>query len=327
MATDQEYLAEAGIDAETGAAVTSAETTAASTPTEQAPQTEQQKAVEMFEVSGQRYPVDTKFKITHGGKVLEVPYNTLANTYRQWSHMQDKWNTEYKPKITEFEKLRPEFDKYKGFYDKYGQLQTWSEQNPEDWNVLWDLYQNRDKHVLAAKAGAQGQAMAETQNNPNLQPLVETIAQLKQELGDLRSFKSSFEQEQQKKQELADTEMIQGEVNEFKKSYPEINLDEKDPDGVTLWAKVMKFGVDNRLPTFKAAANLYFEERLRDVWSTRARTETVKGFQSDRQAGVLKRSASPITGQSAKPINLKGMSYAEIAEMAKNGHFQEAATQ
>ena len=321
MASDQEYLAQAGIDAETGEKATAS---LPSQPTQGDIKSPEAQA-EMFEIAGQKYPVDTQFKLTHDGKVLNVPYKTMANTYRQWQHLQDKWTNEYKPKISEFEKLKPEFDKYKGFYDKYGQLQTWSEQNPKEWEALWNLYQNRDKHLLETKAA--GSLQAPAQANQSFQPLVEEISRLKQELEGLNNFKSSFEQEQQSKKEQADTELIQGEIKQFKESYPEINLDERDPDGVTLWAKVMKFGMDNGLPTFKAAANLFFEQRLQDIWSSRSRSDAVKNVQADKQAGIIRRSATPFSGKEASPTNIKNMSYAEIAEMAKGGHFAEAAAQ
>lgn len=311
MPSDQEYLAQAGLDAETGSA--QAEATASEQPQQE------QKPVEMFEVSGAKYPVDTKFKIPHSGKVLEVPYSTLANTYRQFQHMQDKWTSEYKPKIDEFQKLRPEFDRYKSFYDKYGQLQTWSEQNPKEWETLWNLYQNKDKHLLEAQV--QGQQQAQGQN---LQPITEHLTKLQQELEGLRQFKTQFEQEQTKKQEQADTESVLNEVKQFKEQYPELNLDERDPDGVTLWGKTIQFGIENKLPTFKAAANLFLEERLRDIWASRARTDAVKSFQADNKAGVIKRSSTPMRGQGTKP-DVRNLSYAQLTEMAKNGAFQEAA--
>lgn len=320
MPSDQEYLAQAGLDAETGEAAQQAEATASEQPQQAAAQ---QKATEMFEVSGAKYPVDTKFKIPHSGKVLEVPYSTLANTYRQWQHMQDKWTSEFKPKIDEFQKLKPEFDKYKTFYDKYGQLQTWSEQNPKEWETLWNLYQNKDKHLLEAQVQGQVQQQAPGQN-PNLQPITEHLTKLQQELEGLRQFKTQFEQEQTKKQEQADTESVLTEVKQFKEQYPELNLDERDPDGVTLWGKVIKYGIEQGLPTFKAAANLFLEERLRDIWASRARTDAVKSFQADNKAGVIKRSTTPIRGQGAKP-DMKNLSYAQLTEMAKNGAFQEAA--
>lgn len=323
MPTDEQYLAEAGLDAETGEAV-KAEATASEQPQQAAAQpTEAPKSVEMFEVQGAKYPVDTKFKLTHGGKVLDVPYSTLANTYRQWQHMQDKWTSEFKPKIDEFQKLKPEFEKYKGFYDKYGQLQTWSEQNPQDWEVLWNLYQNKDKHLLEAKAGVLGQPQAQ---GPNLAPITENLSKIQQELESLRSFKTQFEQKQQQEAERKDTEAVMAEVAEFKKSYPELNLDERDPDGVSLWGKVIQYGIENKLPTFKAAANLYLEERLRDIWSTRSRTETVKSFQADNKAGVIKRSTTPFRSEGAKP-NINKLSYADLASMAKQGAFQDAAGQ
>jgi hypothetical protein len=317
---DYEYLAEAGIDAETGNAPEANATAATPTETTQpeTAQTAEQKAVEMFELQGNKYPVTTEFQLTHGGKILKVPYSKMANTYRQWEHMQDKWTKEYKPKIDEFEKLRPEYDRYKGFYDKYGALQEWSEKNPDQWARLWEMYQNKDRHLLASQV----QGTPDAQANPlgaNLDPFIQKITELEQKLGKYDQHFQTLEQKEKEAQEAKDVEFVKTEIHTFQKEFPEINLDERDPDGVALWAKVVTWGLQNGYHEFKPAALMYLQDRVKDAWESRARSEALKGLKTDRQNGIVKRSATPLSGQgnTAAMKDTRKMSYGEIAELSK----------
>lgn len=318
---DQEYLEQAGIE---DAQPNSNPSSESPNPSEAAPAAAEKPAappVEMFEFQGQKYPVDSKFRFAHGPKIVEVPYSNLTNVYRQWQHQQEKWSNEYKPKIEEFEKLRPEFDKYKGFYDKYGALQTWSEQNPEQWQRLWDIYQNKDKHLLTPQA--QAQALEGAQQGPDftqhLNPLVNEITALKQQLKELSGVAERYQTYEKSQQEQKDVAQIKQEVADFQKEFSEINLEERDPDGVSLWAKIVQWAIPQGYRNFESAARVYLKDRINDAIATRARAEVLKGFKQDHKEGIVKRSPIPMNGQGVStPIkDIKKMSYGDLAEMAK----------
>lgn len=325
MPTDSEYLAKAGIDAETGGA--SAPDTASNvstTETAPAATAEATKPTEYFEINGQQFPTSTEFKLAHDGKIVKVPYGTMANVYRQATHFEDK-NKKFNEERQKWEAQKTSVDQALAFKEKYGPIQEWSEKNPTEWEKLWNVYQNKDKHLLesqlaphgagAAKVGAQAELN-------QLKPLLDEISKMKAELGGLNEVKSQWEKTQEAQREAKDVEFVKNEMSTFQKDYPEINLEERDPDGVTLWAKVMKFGIDSRLPDFESAALKFLKPRLQDTWASRARNEVVKGFKTDRQQGIVQRSATPILGQGqSKTIDPSKMSYAEITEAAKNGSF------
>lgn len=320
MPTDQEHLAKAGIDAETGGSVSNTPDTA-STADASAPQTEAPKQTEFFEIGENKFPTNTEFKLAHDGKVLKVPYSTLANTYRQFSHLQDKHKT-FNEDRQKWEAQKSEYDQAMAFKQKYGALQDWSEKNPKDFETIWNLYQNKDKHLLEAQVQSNPAQVGGMNQSNQFKPFIDEISNLKQQLQGLNDFKGTFENKQKEEREAKDTEMILGEKNQFQKDYPEINLEERDPDGVTLWAKVMQYGIQSRLPDFESAALKYLKPRLQDTWASRARNEVVKGFKTDRQQGIVQRSAQPITGQGqSKTTDPRKMSYAELADMAKSGHF------
>lgn len=321
---DQEYLAQAGItDAEQAPIETPAPAPEAQ-PQTSTPPTPQEK-VEMYELAGNKYPGNAEFKLNHGGKILNVPISKALNTYRQWQHLQDKWNNDYKPKITEFESLRPQFDQYKQFYDKYGQLQTWSEQNPKDWETLWNLYQNKDQHLLSQQVSGQAGAPAAQNPNAHLDPLIQKISGLEQTIQKLQGVASQYETSQQQAREAKDVEHIKGEISTFKTEFPEINMDEPDPDGIALWAKIVQWGSSNGYREFEPAARVFLKERIADAHQQRARAEVMKTQKNDHSQGVIKRSATPFQGQETKPLDVRKMSYSQIAEAFKDGRLNPAS--
>lgn len=307
MLSDQEYLQNAGIQ-------DASPETPQTEPTQNA-QEPTQTAAEMFELAGNKFPVTTEFNLIHGGKQINVPYSKLVNTYRQAAHMQDKW-ADFKKLHSEFETQRKDYDRFKGFYDKYGALQEWSEKNPQDWERLHQLWKNKDQHLLEAQVGAQPQG----QSNFNVQPLVQELAALKQEVGGLREFKSSFEARQQEEKEAKDTEFVKGEVQGFAKEFKEIDMTEKDLDGTPLWAKIVNWGNQNGYREFTPAAHIYLKERIAQIYQARARAEAMKSAKEEHKNGIVQRSATPMNGQK-QALNPKKMSYAELAEHAKSGQF------
>lgn len=308
--TDEEQLEKAGIDPQMGSE--SAPTLSEPQATQTAPTTTQ-APTEMFELGGHKFPTSTEFSILHNGNPKKVPYQNLVNTYRQAAHLNEKWGEAQK----RLESVK-DYDRYKGFYDKYGALQEWSEKNPKEWETLYSLWQNKDQHLLRAQMGAQEQASG--QSPFNMDPLIQEINGLKQGLSKYESMFQEMEQRKAQEAEAKDIDFIKGEISTFGKEFPEVNLDEKDPDGLPLWAKITQWGQANGYHEFTPAAHMYLKQRIADVWSTRARGEAMKAQKEMRKEGIIKRSAQPISmgqGQDARPINVRKMSYSDLADAAK----------
>lgn len=308
---DEEYLEKAGIDPQMGnesaPTLSEVESQPAQTSAPSAPMTPQ----EMFELGGHKFPTSTEFSILHNGNPKKVPYQNLVNTYRQAAHLNEKWGEAQK----RLESVK-DYDRYKGFYDKYGALQEWSEKNPKEWETLHNLWQNRDQHLLKAQIGAQEQG----QSPFNIEPLVQEIHGLKQGLSKYESMFQEMEQRKAQEAEAKDIDFIKGEISSFGKEFPEVNLDEKDPDGLPLWAKITQWGQANGYHEFTPAAHMYLKQRIADVWATRARSEAMKAQKGMHKEGIIKRSAQPITmgqGQDARPINIRKSTYNSLADDAK----------
>lgn len=303
MPNDQEYLEKFGVKDEAAPVETTPET----------PQTPQ----EMFELGENKFPLNTEFKLTHGGELLKVPASNMFNKFRQAKFFEDRWS-QAKPQLEEYTKIKPEYEKYKGFYDKYGQIQEWSEKNPQEWQKLWSLYQQKDQ-LLNQQAQTQPGTPANNAYEAKIQAL-------EQKLSQLENFKTEFEKGAEQVQIQEDTENILKEKDEWQKEWPEIDLNKKDPEGVSDWTKVIQYGIANNIKNFKDAADLYYRSILRDTLLQRGRNEAVKGIKTDVKQGVVKRSSAPILGQATQaPRNIRDMSYGELADMAKNGQFNVAS--
>jgi hypothetical protein len=341
MKSDQDYLAQAGItDTEAAAPTTGADTTPTTGGSETAPetgaQTQPQTTQEMFELMGNKYPINTEFQVTHGGKIMKVPYNSLVQTYRQAANMTERYH-ELKKAQAEMGKYRQDFDRFKGFHDKYGQLQEWSEKNPQEWQRLWELYQNKDQHLMAAQMGQNPQGGGQNNNQAlpqQLQPLLQKISQLESKFGEVSKVRETWESQVREwesqvreQEEMKSVDFVKNEVVSFSKQFPEIPLAEQDPEGTPLWAKIVQWGNANGYKEFTPAAFMFLKDRIADAYSSRGRAEALKSQKQDFQQGIVRRSATPITSQGkAQPANIRKMSWSEVAEMAKDGIGQMSGT-
>lgn len=253
-----------------------------------------------------KLPIDAQFQFTDNGKPIKQPLSTILNHYRQRSQLDTKFS--------EFNKSREEFmaqQKEWGDLEPYRQLQKWSVEKPEEFEAIYDLYKNKDKHLLQQKAG-----------DPNSQALIEELTNLKKELGGLKEFKSQFDRQRETEKEKQNLAELDGEVETFKKEFPEINLDQESDmmldsgQKATIKQAIMLFGYKHGIPDFESAALKYLKPKLLEVVQSRARTEAVKAVKNDTKAGVIARSSTPASGQSTK-VNPSKMSWGDATKAAK----------
>lgn len=255
--------------------------------TEQVTETPQVEELEIA-LGGKPFklPVNVEVPVKHNGQILKTPLDKLLNSFRQGQHYEEKFK-EFKTEREKFEAERGDFEQFKTLKGKYGDLQTWSEQNPEQWERLHQLWQNRE---AALKAGETGNAETAILNSQ--------LQQVQNELKELKGWKSEWDKQQEEKQIAEDTQLIKKEIEEFQGKWKEIDLNEKDLDGYTLKSRIMKYGIDNKIPNFALAARGFLDDRLSDILVQRGRTEAVKNVQKDTQQGILARSDKPFSGQS-----------------------------
>jgi len=317
MPSDQEYLANAGITPE-GSNIEQIAPASPATDVAQATTPE-----EYFEITHQnqklKLPTNYEFQLTHDGKAQKVPYSKLVNTYRQAAHLEDKFK-DFNTQKSEFQKQQGDYGKYKEFYSKYEPLQTWSEKNPEEFQTIWDMYQNKSKHLMQNQVAQQA-----PDEMGKFQPFIEKITNLEKQLGEMSEFKSSWQKEREDAQTQADVQEVESEITKFKQDFKEINLDERDAEGTALWAKIVAHGVDRKIPSFRAAALEYLEPKLFEVVQLRARNDAVRQVKDKARAGIVATSEKPMTSGNTLQFDPRRASYDQIAEQMKTRYAELSA--
>jgi len=252
-----------------------------------------------------KLPLNAEIPVKHNGQILKTPLEKLLNSYRQSTHLEDRIK-EYKTLKEEAEKLRGDVNVFEEQRKKYGAIQDWSEQNPQDWERLYELFQNKDRALLENQV----------QGQPNIEPLLGEISRLKQELEGIRSWKSDLEKQQEEELIEKDTERVKSEIDDFKKNWPEIDLEERNLEGVSLKGLIMQHGIKRGLGEFKLAALDFLGPRLLDLAQQRGRNEAVKGIQKETQQGIVARSSTP-QGQSTSEVDPSKLSKSDRTSAAK----------
>ena len=265
----------------------------------QAPQTAEELEI-MLGGKPFKIPTNAEFPVKHNGQIMRTPLEKLLNSYRQNTHLEDKVK-EYRELKTKYEAERGDYDAYQASKKKYGDIQDWSEKNPQEWEKLWDLFQNRDSALTQAQFGTE-----KPEGGAIPRQFLDEFGNLKKELRELKGWKDTLSAQQEEKETEAQVEQIKGEIAEFGKEWPEIDLNETNLDGISVRGLIMQHGIKRGIGEFKLAALDYFGPRLLEIAQARGRSEAVKGFQNDRQQGIIARSNQPFQmGQSGEPDTTK----------------------
>lgn len=240
-----------------------------------------------------KFPMNHEIPIYHNGQTQNVPFSKVINSYRNSAHLEQK-QKELKDQLNQ---IKPEYDEFQNYKDKLYALQKWSEENPNDFDRLYQLYENKDQHLLANQGSEQA-------GLPPDHPLIKQVSTLSQSLNEMQEKLSKYEQMEQEQVEQSQVAEVEKEIEDFSKEFSGVSLDEADPEGITLREQILKFGAENGYPTFRSAAMDYrypdgtpLLSRLLDTAKHEGRNETVKAVKRDNESGILKRSSTPSQGQ------------------------------
>lgn len=238
-----------------------------------------------------KLPVNAEIPVKHNGQILKTPLEKLLNSFRQGTHLEERV-AEYKRLKEELEKQRGDLESFNAQREKYGAIQDWSEKNPQEWERLWGLFQNRDKELLQSQVG-------KPENGVNSE-LVNEIARLKSELGEFKTWKQQLDSQEEERRVKEDTQAVKAEIDSFRKEWPELDLDEKNIEGVPLSSLIIHHGIKKGIGEFKLAALDFLGSRMQDILVGRGRNEATKAVQQDKRQGVVARSSTPFGGQSSE---------------------------
>lgn len=278
----------------------------------------QAKIEEMeYLLGGKSYklPSNTEFRLKHNGQYLQTPLDKMANAFRQSQHFEDK-GKELRTAREQFEKDRGDLNTYQEMRKKYEAIQAWSEANPQDWEKLWGLFQNKERNLLSPN----------TANPAENTQLLDKIAFLEKKLSGHEEFMSKFQQDHEENLISQEEKKVLGEIEEFKKGWPELDLQEKNLDGIPLVSLIINHGINEGIRDFKLAAFSYLGPRLQDLLVSRGRNEAVKSVKKDTQQGIVSRSSTPFPGKGSNEVDPRKMSQQDRVKAAK-AEFESAMAQ
>jgi len=243
-----------------------------------------------------RIPESAEFSFKHNGQLARVPATKLVNNYRQTAHLEaklkdlnDKYST-YEKEVGDLDSWRKQRDEF----SKYDSLQKWSTENPDAWNRIWEGYQK-------AQNGIMPQDQAQT-SGIEAEALNRTISELRNQVGELSSWKQERDAKDQEAALQGEIEKIESEATEYAKKVGKygIELDAPDEEGISLKGRILKFAADNGIGKFSIAADTYLNDTLLEKATQMGRQEGVKGVKGDVAAGIVSRSGIPPQGQDQK---------------------------
>lgn len=318
MPSDAEYLLEAGLNAD-GSPVSDEAPATQQVTTEPVAQTQTIEEL-IFESGGKQFkvPANAELALKHAGQTVRKPLNTIINGWRQVG--------DYNSKLAEIDRRNKEYETNSQALDKFRQLEEWSRENPELFEHVWNGYTNRDKLAIQQQLGTINQQAQDNGNGAaNLDPrVVKMFEDMSSQIKGLLSDKEMREKEQEEKAIEADISFINTQIEDFQKyldsnfAHANIKLENEDENGISLKAKIIKFGIDSKLPDFETAALKYLKDTLIFKAAEKARIDAVKNVKQQNRSGLIATSSTPFpNGQSDRVESVKGKSYEQIASEAK----------
>lgn len=228
-----------------------------------------------------KIPMNYKIPLKENGEMQEWEFGNLLNKARSAANLERKY-TETSSKLKEY----GDYDAFLAQKQKYDALQTWSEQNPKDWERLFDMFQNREKYTLA-----NGEQAGQNQQ------LLETITSLRKEIDELKGNFGKYDELYKSQENEKIVNAVLSERAEFEKAYPFFDLNEKDVDGVDRFSAIIHFGSSNGYPDFKSAAMAMFGDQIVKAATELGRKSLTDQMKKDKANGVIARTSLP-NGQS-----------------------------
>ncbi len=235
----------------------------------------------------------TDWEFDWNGKKVAPDSRDKAKTWMaqgyNYSQRMGELNKTHAQRLAEIEEIK---QKYSG-YDRYKAVDEYARQNPQWWEHVEKSFGTREK----------------PQVDPSLEPVLNPILERLQQT---ESVLSQWQQEKQQQELQRQDQSLDTEIEEIRKSHPNIDLTSVDPaSGETLELRVLKHANQIGTNSFKAAFRDYFYDQLIELEKSKALESVAKEKQAHAQKGILGRTPAPVKGiQPAQ--NHRNKSYDEL---------------
>lgn len=208
---------------------------------------------------------------------------------------------QYKTETKEFESKRTELEtREKQLEEKY-----------EYWSKI-DQYMSENPRFaeLVQRAWAQEQNQTYTPPNPEVEALKEKLSHMEQALA---------ERDQQEKEKATQklSENLDKSIADYKERYSSLDWKTKDEFGKDLQQRIEDHAVENKFPTFTAAANDLLFDKIVSLKALEAKEQLGKKIQKDRKNGLGPKTDQPrAKGDGVNSIDTSAMSWQQLADHA-----------
>jgi len=229
-----------------------------------------------------------EFEFNHGGRNIRAP----LDKFQRWASQ----GYDYSQKMAQFNKERETFESEMKALNPFRDVDAYARKNPQWW-----------QHVQQSFQQAQQQ---QQQGDPN-DPISSALDPIKSEIQELRQWKQTLEESQQAYIRQQEDQQLDQEIRTVQEKYPDIPFNKVDEEGCTLEYKILKYGAENGIKSFKTAFHDYMAEELAKRAESRGREAVVKERQENARKGLLGRTQAPTKG--IKPTeNYRNKTYSDI---------------
>jgi hypothetical protein len=222
----------------------------------------------------------------------QVPWDTAQKWLGFGKHYSQR-AAELNNREKEIDSLKQQFD---GF-DQYKPVADFVNNDPQ--GASW--WEHVQKQWDSRHTFDQPQEIQESLN-----PLHNELQTLRQELSDLKQFKSSFDQREQ-------DQALDAEIGSIKEKFGNVDFSTVDDSGLTLEQRVINHGASKGHPGFRSAFLDYYHDELMKIGQAGQVESQAKAKQAQAKTGILGKTTTPVT--QVKPTeNLKGKSYEDLHE-------------
>ena len=241
----------------------------------------------------QKTQSELMYEFTSNGKPVRIAANDPKVT--QWLSQ----GYSYPQKMQEINQRAAEIQQreaqIKELQERYGPIDDYVKQNPEFWNHVTQQWESR----------GQGQV---DPNNPLLQ-------KIQSELGEIKQFKQTLEQEKQAIRNAEQDKALDGEIESIRKEYPDLDLDSVQPDGQSLMFHVLNYANTKGIRSFTDAFIAFNHKNLLSRAAEKAKESVGKDIQKKTKLGLLGSSPTPTKGVT-RAENVKSKSYENLLQEA-----------
>lgn len=244
-------------------------------------------------------PTPQEYEFDYSGQKIKAPIEKVL----KWASMGYGAPNKIGALQKQINEYQGKEKQYEQFNQTYGQIDKWAAQNPEKWKTLFDGWR-------AAQFGADpAQASNPEALKASLPP------EVLQELQASREWREKqIQNEQTQRVQLAD-QSLDKEIVSIRKQYTNLDFDAPDETGKSLEYQILQHGIQNGIPSFRAAFRDYCFDKLGNISESKGREQGSRAMPSKTKADLLgKDPASSTRGNRPVTDFVKTRNYDQIHE-------------